>query len=106
MTLTNKDKIIYICDTKEEYNSLMRYLEEEGATWGGGERPTETNNWAPNLVYLLKDLKLSWEYRDDIENEEKNIQSYKVVYWKGHLEPTPEDRSSLAEFLNWEDDTV
>lgn len=106
MTLTKRDKIIYICDTEEDYNSLMEYLEDRGVIWVSKQKPTRLYNWIPNRIYMVQDLNITWGYRSDLERRDKELQSFETVYWKGYPEPEPENQSPLAKFLGWKDDTI
>lgn len=109
MALTREDKIIYLCNTKKEYDSLMKYLEKEGVKWiGCQEYPTERDYyyWRSDLAYFLKNLRLTWGFRSSVNDDNKGIQSFKVVHWKDHLESKLKNQPGLAEFLGWKDGTI
>lgn len=36
---------IYLTPTKQDYDALMRYLEDHGCKWRGGEKPTHLDKF-------------------------------------------------------------
>ena len=110
MTDLKDRKIIYTFDSREDYDDLMQYLEDEGVRWCSGNKPTEFKP-APlkkivdesNIIAIvLKSKSLTWDIKSEIERKYSNREDFEKVHWKKGKEKD----ISLADFLGWEEGAI
>ena len=110
MTDLKDKKIIYTFDTREDYDDLMQYLEDEGVRWCSGNKLTEFKpaslkkivDEIGTIAVVLKSKSLTWDIKSEIERRYSNGKGFEKVHWKKGKKKD----ISLADFLGWEEDVA
>lgn len=74
---------IYHTETQADYDALMVELEETGAEWASGRKPTKEGNWNEHrertCIKLNDDDEITYEERDYFIRNGYKIEKYKVT---------------------------
>lgn len=105
-------KIVYTFDTEEDYIDLMRYLEDNGAKWVSGQKPTEFSplslkpyhNKHNDIEIELESNVLLWNHKSRSNQIYPGRKDFEYVHWRRSKAENSEQ--GLAEFLGWEEDVV